>query len=70
LDIGVDKVIADGIRNMKVRNLEKARARVTREIGNLQGQPQPSQGETMRDLMKKKMDLDVEIARVKGEIDE
>ncbi len=70
LDIGADKVIDDGIRNMKIRNLEKSRARVTREIGNLQGSSAASQGETMRELMKKKMDLDLEIERVKGEIDE
>jgi len=70
LDIGADKVIDDGIRNMRIRNLEKSRARVTREIGNLQGSSATSQGETMRELMKKKMDLDLEIARVKGEIDE
>ncbi len=70
LDIGADKVIDDGIRKLKIRNLEKSRARVTREIGNLQGSSATSRGETMRELMKKKMDLDLEIERVKGEIDE
>ncbi|MCE1196896.1 DNA primase [bacterium] len=79
LDQGIEKVVGDGLRTVMARTLERRRTRLIAEIGRVsQGGvssviPEAASAENLesvKDLLKKKMQLDVEIARLKGEVDE
>ena len=79
LDQGIEKVVDDGLRTVMARTLERRRTRLIAEIGRVsQGGASPVMPEaasaenleSVKDLLKKKMQLDVEIARLKGEVDE
>ncbi len=79
LDQGIEKVVGDGLRAVRARTLERRRTRLIAEISRVsQGgassvMPEASSAEnqeSVKDLLKKKMQLDVEIARLKGEVDE
>lgn len=80
LDQGREKVISDGIRSVRLRSLERRRMRLIVEIGRVSQsagdssvmRPESSAEiqESVVDLLKKKMQLDVELTRLKGEVDE
>jgi len=80
LDQGLENVISDGIRSVRVRSLERRRMRLIAEIGRVSQSAGDSAvmadgssaeiQESIVDLLKKKMQLDVELARLKGEVDE
>ena len=80
LDQGLEKVVSDGIRSVRVRSLERKRMRLIAEIGRVSqdndnsavmaGGSSAEIRESVVDLLKKKMQLDVELARLKGEVDE
>lgn len=79
LDQGIEKVVGDGLRAVRARALERRRTRLIAEIGRVSQDgassvmPEASSAEnqeSVKDLLKKKMQLDVEIARLKGEVDE
>lgn len=81
LDQEIEKVIDDGIRTIRMRSLERARIRLISEIGNasresgekdlLQQNGVPvGQKNPLVELLKRKMHLDSELARLKGEVDE
>ena len=80
LDQGLENVISDGIRSVRMRSLERRRMRLISEIGRVSQNAGDSAvmaddssaeiQESIVDLLKKKMQLDVEIARLKGEVDE
>jgi DNA primase len=79
LDQGIEKVVGDGLRAVRARALERRRTRLIAEIGRVSqdgaslvmpGASSAENQESVKDLLKKKMQLDVEIARLKGEVDE
>ncbi|HWR10911.1 MAG TPA: DNA primase [Rectinemataceae bacterium] len=80
LDQGLETVVRDGVRSVRARSLERKRTRLIAEIGRISqktgdsavmtGASSAEIQETVVDLLKKKMQLDVEIARLKGEVDE
>ncbi|HWP68249.1 MAG TPA: hypothetical protein VN437_03030 [Rectinemataceae bacterium] len=80
LDQGIESVVSDGIRSVKVRSLERARMRLIAEIGRasqtggdslgMSGSASAENREPLVELLKKKMQLDSELTRLKGEVDE
>ncbi|MFA6366646.1 MAG: DNA primase [Candidatus Hydrogenedentales bacterium] len=80
LDQGLETVISDGIKSVQIRSLERKRMRLIAEIGrtsqkngdaSVMAETSSAEiQETVVDLLKKKMQLDVKIARLKGEVDE
>ena len=80
LDQGLENVVSDGIKSVRVRSLERKRMRLISEIGRVSQDSDLSavmavggsaeKQESVVDLLKKKMQLDVELARLKGEVDE
>ncbi len=80
LDQGLETVISDGIKSVQIRSLERKRMRLIAEIGRTSQKNGDASvmvetssaeiQETVVDLLKKKMQLDVKIARLKGEVDE
>ncbi len=79
LDLDIDRVVKDGISRFKIRRLEKERLRLTMEIAKASAKREgdlPSGGDLkeegleLLELMKRKMTLDKEISRLKGEVDE
>ena len=74
-DQGLDAIVTDGIRTVRTRSLERERIRLTLEIGRfsraaLKTEGQTSDPENLVELLKRKMQLDLQIARLKGEADE
>jgi len=80
LDQGIGSVVSDGIRSVQVRILERSRMRLIAEIGRashtgsdflgFNGSASAENSEPLVELLKKKMQLDSELARLKGEVDE
>jgi DNA primase len=80
LDQDPEHVVDDGIKTVRIRSLERKRMALIAEIGRIARNSDDSEvmaegssaeiQESINDLLKKKMQLDVEIARVKGEVDE
>jgi len=80
LDQNVEDVVRDGIKSVRLRSLERSRMRLIGEIGRISQnaeysavRPEGSSAEneeSVVELLKRKMQLDVEIARLKGEVDE
>ena len=80
LDQGIESVISDGIRSVQIRSLERSRMRLIAEIGRvsqsgsdfpgMNGSSSAENREPLVELLKKKMQLDSKLARIKGEVDE
>lgn len=80
LDQGAEALIRDGLKSLRARSLEGQRTRLIAEIGRVSRQggadaatdaaPSEETQTSLFDLLRKKMQLDVEIARLKGEVDE
>ncbi|MDP2790996.1 MAG: hypothetical protein Q8O15_04480, partial [Rectinemataceae bacterium] len=80
LDQNLEEVVRDGIKTVRLRSLERGRTQVIGEIGRISRdaehsaiRPEVSSAEnqtSVLELLKRKMQLDVEIARLKGEVDE
>ena len=80
LDQGIESVICDGIRSVQIRSLERSRTRLIAEIGHVSragkdfsgknGPVSAENEEPLVELLKKKMQLDSKLARIKGEVDE
>jgi DNA primase len=74
-DQGLDAIVADGIRTVRMRSLERERTRLTLDIGRFSRAASKTEGQTsdpenLVELLKRKMQLDLQIARIKGEVDE
>ncbi|PKL05892.1 MAG: DNA primase [Spirochaetae bacterium HGW-Spirochaetae-9] len=80
LDQNLEEVVSDGIKSVRLRSLERGRMHVIGEIGRISRdadhsaiRPEESSAEnqvSVLELLKRKMQLDVEISRLKGEVDE
>ena len=80
LDGTLDSVVSDGLRAVRIRNCERKRLAIVSELGRLSREggslsvmnslPGADTQETVPELLKKTMQLDAEIARLKGEVDE
>ncbi|MEN6399011.1 MAG: DNA primase [Rectinema sp.] len=73
LEQGVDAIVEDGIRNIRIRSLEKARTRLISEIGRvsaLGNSQETAEDMSVMELLRQKMQLDAELANLKGEVDE
>lgn len=74
-DQGLETIVKDGKKTVLLRSRERERTRVVLELGRLseasatRAKPS-SETDDVTDLLKRKMLLDQEIARMKGEIDE
>jgi DNA primase len=75
LDQGLDAIVTDGIKAVKLRSLEREGIRLTLDIGRSSRADSKTEGptsdpENLVELLKRKMQLDLQIARIKGEVDE
>jgi DNA primase len=80
LDGTLDSVVSDGLRTIRIRNCERRRLAIVSELGRLSREggslsvmnsaAGADTQETVPELVKKTMQLDAEIARLKGEVDE
>jgi len=73
LEQGIDRIIDDGIRSVRIRSLEKARTRLISEIGRASrgdGEKASEEGQSVMEMLRQKMQLDSELAHLKGEVDE
>ncbi|HEY9055124.1 MAG TPA: DNA primase [Rectinemataceae bacterium] len=68
LDEGLDEVVADGIKTVAIRSLEREQARIVLEVGRVSRAETGS--ENLVELLKRKMQIDTQIARIKGKADE
>ncbi|MCX7026919.1 MAG: DNA primase [Spirochaetes bacterium] len=74
-DQSLDAIIADGMKAVRMRSLERERDRLSLDIGRSsraasKTEGRPSDPEILVELLKQKMQLDLQIARIKGEVDE
>jgi len=68
LEQGVDAIVEDGIRNIRIRSLEKARTRLISEIGRvsaLGNSQETAEDMSVMELLRQKMQLDAELANLR-----
>jgi DNA primase len=73
LEQGIDAIVEDGIRNIRIKSLERARTRLISEIGRASrgdGEDATAEDKSIMEMLKQKMQLDAELANLKGEVDE
>lgn len=70
LALGISKIIEDGSRAVRVRSLEKEQVRLAAELGATFVNGVSATDADQMGLLRRKMNLDAELARLKGEIDE